>query len=640
MATTDASSIRVMPELLVRKIAAGEVVERPASVVKELVENALDAHAQRISVALEDGGKQLIRVTDNGTGMTAEDLRLAVTPHATSKVYIEQDLYHIETMGFRGEALASISAVSRMRVVSRPAAQVEGHEIRVAAEEVELAQAAGCPAGTTVEVRDLFFNVPARRKFLRTNSTETGHASDQFVRIALAYPQVTFELMSGNRRMQNLPACADRRARIAQLYSQELADDLLHIERAEEGLTLDAYAAPPARSRATAQWQFAFVNGRYIRDRFVQHAVKEAYRGLVDPHRHAVIFLFLEIDPQAVDVNVHPTKIEVRWANSGLVHSQVLSALRETFQRADLTPALHTGRALGTEGGVSEDDYEARRQIADLLKATPPVQPSDPPRLADNLGPVPGSRSGGSGSSERTPSALPSEQAWRSLYGPASGESAGVDRAETPGEPNLIPPATPAGQPFPAAARAIQMHNLYLVTETADGIMIIDQHALHERIMYEELRHRLTEGKLEAQRLLLPETLKLTPAQAALLEAHADLLDRLGLELTPFGPDAVAIHAFPLLLRDADVLDFMHDLLDNLAQHASEKVETEIIIHELLDMMACKAAVKAGDSLSEAEITALLERKDLIEKSSSCPHGRPTMLRLSRADLERQFKRT
>ncbi|MGD2109067.1 MAG: DNA mismatch repair endonuclease MutL, partial [Phycisphaerae bacterium] len=336
--------IRVLPELLVKKIAAGEVVERPASVVKELVENAIDADATRVAVTIEEGGKQLIRVTDDGCGMSAEELRLAVLPHATSKVLTEADLSSISTMGFRGEALASISAVSKLRIVSRPAGSEAGHEIRVAAERLESSTAAGSTAGTTIEARDLFFNVPARRKFLRTNSTETGHINEQFARIALACPSIAFELTSNRRTTQNLPGCKTRLERVAKFYGPELASALLPVEREERGVRLEAYVAPPAQSRATAQWQYTFVNGRYIRDRFVQHAIKEAYRGLMEPNRHGVVFLFLRIDPNRVDVNVHPTKIEVRWAEPNMIHSQVLSALRETFQRADLTPAVRTGR--------------------------------------------------------------------------------------------------------------------------------------------------------------------------------------------------------------------------------------------------------------------------------------------------------
>ena len=645
MTDPSTSRIRVLPELLVRKIAAGEVIERPASVVKELVENALDAGARRVSVAIEEGGKQLIRVTDDGCGMSAEELRLAVTPHATSKVYVEQDLYHIETLGFRGEALASISAVSRMRVVSRPADRDEGHEIRIAAEEVEVAQAAGCPPGTSIEVRDLFFNVPARRKFLRANSTETGHVNDQLVRAALAHPSVAFELSSNGRRTQNLAPAATRQERLGQLFGAELAEALLHTERDEAGLRLDVYAAPPAHSRASAQWQYVLVNGRYVRDRFLQHAVKEAYRGLLDPNRHPVVFVFLDIDPAEVDVNVHPTKIEVRWANSNLVHSQVLSALRETFQRTDLMPRLQTPAR-----NQWQDENDFRRAFAASLKATPPIQPGGSEGGApstESHGPANGSYSPGYAgpagpgdphSAERVPlrpSADAVEAGWRALYRPADAPAA---PAGVPDDDETIVPSRPplvGGKP-----RAVQMHNLYLVVETADGIVIIDQHALHERVLYEELCRRITEGALESQRLLLPETVRVTPRQVALLEEHRDVLSRLGMEVEPFGPDTIAVQSLPTLLKSVDPGAFCRDLLDKLEQEVGGRVETEVIIHDLLDMMACKAAVKAGDPLSPGEIETLVQRTDLVDKVSACPHGRPTMLRLTRSELERQFKRT
>jgi DNA mismatch repair protein MutL len=335
--------IRVLPDLLVRKIAAGEVIERPASVVKELLENALDAGATRIAVAVEDGGRALVRVTDNGDGMAADELRLAVAPHATSKLIDEDDLYHVGTMGFRGEALASISAVSRVRIVSRRRGEVEGHEIRVAAEQVESSHAAGCPEGTAVEVRDLFFNVPARRKFLRSASTEVAQVHEQLVRVALARPDISFELSHNDRVTHRYPTAGSRLDRIARCFSPELSGALLSIARDERGIAIEAYAAPPSQSRATAQWQYTFVNGRFIRDRNIQHAMREAYRGLMEPSRHGVVFVFLSLDPREVDVNVHPTKIEVRWADSRLVHSIVLSALREAFQRADLTPDFRAG---------------------------------------------------------------------------------------------------------------------------------------------------------------------------------------------------------------------------------------------------------------------------------------------------------
>lgn len=662
--------IHVLPDLLVKKIAAGEVVERPASVVKELLENAVDAGASRIAVTIEEGGKQLIRVTDDADGMSPEELRLAVTPHATSKIVVEDDLYAISTMGFRGEALASISSVSKLRIASRRPGEVEGYEIRVAAERLELAQAAGCPVGTTVEVRDLFFNVPARRKFLRAHSTEVGHINEQLARVALAFPQIAFELTNNRRVTQNLPACETPLERIAKFYSPELASALLTIKRSERGVDLEAYVAPPAQSRATTQWQYTFLNGRHIRDRYVQHAVREAYRGLTEPKRHGVVFLFLTVDPRSVDVNVHPTKIEVRWADSQLIHSQVLSAIRETFQRCDLTPVLRTDRA--REPVSDAEQNRVRQEMAAILKATAPAAPGQPGQGPCSGPAEPRSVFGGAQGDSQGQSAatnygavsrsgMDPGQVWRSLYGTPEPAGAGPEtsQASSAGEPvcatapeqchpagSLIPQMpgydqeTP-GRLGPAATprRAVQMHNLYIVAETEDGIIIVDQHALHERILYEQLRSRITKGALESQRLLLPETLSVTAHEAALLETHTDLLGQLGIEITPFGTDSIAVQAFPTLLKDTDVVSFMRDLLDRLAQLRGTTA-TDALIDNVLSMMACKAAVKAGDPLTPEEIDALFKQHQLADKRSSCPHGRPTMLRLTKADLDRQFHRT
>lgn len=635
--------IHVLPDLLIKKIAAGEIVERPASVVKELVENAIDAGATRISVAIEDGGKQLIRVTDDGYGMSPAELTLSVAPHATSKIAAEDDLFAISTLGFRGEALASISSVSRLRIVSRPADSIEGAEVRMEGDHLEACQAAGCPPGTTIEVRDLFFNVPARRKFLKARSTEVGHINEQLSRLSLAKPNIGFELTNNGRTTLNVPAAATMLERIAKCYSAELASDLLCISRDERNLRIDAYAAPPARSRATAQWQYLFVNGRYVRDRFVQHAIKEAYRGLMEPNRHAVIFLFLTIDPRNVDVNVHPTKIEVRWADSNLIHSQVLSALREAFQQADLSPVLRTNRAAQPIDPAKQD--EIRREMAEMLKATPPIQSGV---HADVGAGVAGTASStGLGRTSTAPLDVgEGEQIWQRLYGnrsivPGSGggePSDALSRGVTD-DPRMSEAASPPLSEHVIKPRAVQMHNLYLVVETEDGIVIVDQHALHERVIYEQLRARMTVGALEAQRLLLPESLTVTARQAALLEANGPLLERLGIEVSPFGADSVAIHTFPALLKDTDVAPFMRDLLDRLAQQSGETSSDEVV-NDVLSMMACKAAVKAGDSLTPDEIDALVSQRHLTDKSTSCPHGRPTMLRFTKADLNRQFKRT
>jgi len=625
-----------LPDLLVKKIAAGEVVERPASVVKELVENSVDAGASRIAITIEDGGRQLIRVTDDGFGMTPEELRLAVTPHATSKVTIEDDLYSISTMGFRGEALASISAVSKLRIVSRPPDRVEAHEIRVVAEEVESSQAAGAPPGTTIEVRDLFFNVPARRKFLRTPSTEVGHINEQLIRTALPNPQVGFELTNNRRTTQNLPRCDSRMDRIARFYGPELASALMHVERDERGVRIEAFLAPPTHSRATTQWQYAFVNGRYVRDKHLMHAMKEAYRGLTEPNRHAVLFLFVDLDPRQVDVNVHPTKIEVRWADGNLVHSQVLSALRETLQAHDLTPALSTSRAARPVDPAEQD--RVRREMADWLEQQRPHGSPTMPAMG---------RSGGDASFEvggmqerRMPMPDPTAT-WDALYG-RGGTRDESSEAATPFAPDerdrLVVPA-PGPEGTSDRPRAVQMHNLYLVAETEDGILIVDQHALHERVMYEQLKQRIASGELESQRLLLPETVNVAPEELARIEQNAELFTRLGIEVTPFGTDAVAVQSFPSVLKDTDIAGFLRDLLDKLHSRSGD-TGTDVVLNDLISMMACKAAVKAGDPLTQEEIDALMKQRDLIDKSVSCPHGRPTMLRLTKADLNRQFHRT
>ncbi len=594
--------IQKLPDLLVNRIAAGEVIERPASVVKELLENALDAGAGRIVLTIEDGGRKRIRVVDDGCGIASEQLELAVTPHATSKLRSEADLYNIHTLGFRGEALASIGAVAHLRIVSRTPDALEGAEIRVVGERVESRRAAGCAPGTSVEIRDLFFNVPARRKFLRGANTEFGHIQEQLARLALPNHAVDFEFHSGQRTVKQLRRCAHPLERIAAFYGEDLAHQLIPVERDERGLRITGYLGQPSMSRATGQGQYVFLNGRFIRDRLVGHAIKEAYRGLLEHARHPVVFLMLGIDPAEVDVNVHPTKIEVRWQDANRVYTQVLSALRETLLRSDLTPALRPPPPAASPQAQQQE----RQRIADFFKSLPPPGTGEPAAGGLTFRPsVPG------------PGRL--EQALEFQSGPT---------------PAAAPPPAP-----PAAPPAIQLHRTYLVAESPEGLLIIDQHALHERIIYDQLKQRLTDGALESQRLLIPETVELTPQQIAVLERSHPLLAQLGIELSRYGSTTMAIQSFPSILSAVAASGFLSDLVDRLSEGGNHP-NTEVLIHSLLDMMACKAAVKAGDPLTPQEVQSLIAQRTAVEKSSNCPHGRPTTLRFTLADLERQFKRS
>ncbi|MDX2198946.1 MAG: DNA mismatch repair endonuclease MutL [Phycisphaerae bacterium] len=625
-----------MPTALVNRIAAGECVERPASVVKELVENAIDAGATRIDVWLDDGGRERIEVRDDGCGMDAEDLALCVASHATSKLVGDDDLFEIRTLGFRGEALPSIASVSRLMITSRVRESDVGHSLRVeGGDEAAGPHPTAAGPGTTVAVRDLFYNVPARRKFLRTNATETGHVMEQLARLALPHPEVAFKLTVGGRTALDLPMAPDRRRRIGDFYGQDLAEGLIEIGREGQGVSLQGWVAPPALCRKTNKWEYVFVNGRYVRDRFVSHAVREAYRSLIQKE-YPVAFLFLTIDPADVDVNVHPMKTEVRWRDSNFMHHFVLAAIRDKFLGTNLDRPFRVRAA--------QQDENAERVRSAMVEFFTQARPAMDPAAAF-AGAAPMARraeSGAIGVEEWLGRAAPDATSTLApREGTAVAESGPTlnDRAAPLDQMPRRTEATGAALIVAEPARgALQAHRTYIVVEEAAGITIIDQHALHERILYEELRARVALKPLESQRLLLPDVLTCPADRLAAIELHAETLARLGIELSIAGPGSVAVQAFPTLLQRADRIEFVRELLDLLSEGGT-RVETESVIHHVLDMAACKAAVKAGDPLTAEEIAALLARRDLAERSSHCPHGRPTTLHLSLADLERQFKR-
>jgi DNA mismatch repair protein MutL len=643
-------AIRQLPPSVVNKIAAGEVIERPASVVKELLENSVDAGATRIDVALGQGGADLIRVVDDGCGIAADELPLAVASHATSKIASADDLFHVGTFGFRGEALASIGEVSQLVVKSRQHAAEAGYQIDVAGGRVSEVTPCGCPVGTTIEVRNLFYNTPVRRKFLRASQTEIGHASEAFTRLALAHPQIHFALRHNERLMFDLPPVASWRERIAAFFGRDLESSLIAIDNRDGDVRISGFVADPQHSRANNRMQYLLLNGRHIRDRSLQHALGEAYRGLLLSGRFPIAFLRLELPAEAVDVNVHPTKLEVRFADSGRIYSLLLGTIRKRFLSTDLTARVRT--PLGAvEPGAEAADVAAvethRRELVDWAKGAVAASPFTAARTTadadDNsqvLMDLQFDRPGGELALTRL------ERTWQPAPASPRLVQAGEDAGRLAAHPLVAPPAerpTPARvdppQPTKRSHLGFQIHNRYLVTENDEGMVVIDQHALHERILYEQLREKVLAGDMETQRLLVPEPVSLAPAEAAAALEAKDVLLQLGIEVEPFGGDTLLVSSYPAMLANLSPAEMLRQVVEQLLA-GSRTPERRDLVDELLHMIACKAAIKAGDRLAPEEITALLEQRRHYQDSHHCPHGRPTALVFTREELDRRFLRT
>ena len=635
--------IRRLAPAVVNQIAAGEVVERPASVVKEVLENAFDAGARRVDIEIAGGGRDLIRIADDGEGIPADQLALAVEAHATSKIESATDLEGVSTMGFRGEALASIASVSRFMLESRTKGDDEAWRIEVNDGVIGSPAPTAGPPGTRVEVRNLFHTVPARRRFLKSETAESARIAEVVRLLALARPTIGFRLVSNGRCLLDLPATDDPRRRIVGVLGEELDGRLIEV-RGEIGSPADGTLTSvwglvglPETARPTAKNQRFILNGRAIVDRSLSHALKEGFRGLVEPGRHPVGVCYLEMNPARVDVNVHPAKTEVRFREARPLHGLVRRAIQEALQEADLVRNL----AIETSAEAPAGEPSAREGTA----------PERPTIVTRSSWSGPGSGAGGPSRSTSHPSSLRAGSA-RSSAG-RSRTSSGVDLArarEAVGDvpmPTATPasPATPAVEVLPTLVGAdavLQVHQSFLVTQDSEGLVIIDQHALHERVMFEKLHDRYAAGPLESQRQLVPIVFDADPASIAALESLAPLLERLGIEATAAGPRGVAIHGFPTLLvsRRVDPGPFLSELLERAAQGEIDRDDHEAALADVLDVMSCKAAVKAGDRLGEREIAELLAMRDRIDREGSCPHGRPTHLRIPIAELERRFGRS
>ena len=584
-------TIRRLPEAVINRIAAGEVVERPASAVKELVENSIDAGAARIDVIVKDGGRTLISVLDDGRGMTADELELAVERHATSKLPGD-DLARIDTLGFRGEALPSIGAVSRLSITGRTADSETAWTIEIEGGRISPPRPSAHPPGARVEVRDLFYATPARLKFLKSPRTELDHAREAINRLAMAHPTIAFSLSDGDRHLIRLAAAdgekfSSRLVRLGAIMGREFADNALPIEAEREGIGLTGHIGLPTLNRGNAARQFLFVNGRPVRDKLLYGAVRGAYRDFLASDRYPLLALFVDIPTDAIDVNVHPAKTEVRFRDPGLVRGLIVGALR---------------------GALAEAGHRASSTVADAA-----------------LGAfMPGA--GGVARAGTPPSGL--------------AETAAQFQAPLPG-PEAPPPAVEDGEEpgnYPLGVARAQLHATYVVAQTAGGIVIVDQHAAHERLVHERIKAALAEEGVARQILLIPEVVELDETAAGRLSARSAELAELGLVIESFGPSTVVVRETPALLGETDVGGLIRDLADDLAEF-DEALSLKDKLGDVAATMACHGSVRAGRRLNGAEMNALLREMEATPHSGQCSHGRPTYVELKLADIEKLFGR-
>ena len=631
--------IQPLPPTLVNQIAAGEVVERPASVVKELLENAVDAGSTRIDVEVRHGGSDLIQVVDNGCGIQPDDLPLAFASHATSKLRSVEDLFHIDTLGFRGEALASLGSIAQVSLQSRPTDQPSGAAITCHGGQLSAVVPWNGTPGTRIEVRHLFFNTPARRKFLKGVTTEMGHVSEVFTRLALAQLGVHFTLRHNGKLLYDVPASLGLLDRIGLFFGSELRNALYLVEAQEGSVALGGYIGDPSCDRGNSQTQYLFLNGRWVRDRGLFQAVQDAYRGLLMTGRYPVAFLFLEVPPQQVDVNVHPTKAEVRFRDKDSLYQLIQQAVSQRLQAADLTARmqLKTGKEyLPASEAAIRSPLPANNSLEPQAReeVLPPPRPREMPSTARSIAPPPASAAPARPSTPSAGERSPPSPVASDLFA-----QAGSPTRPTPSTIERERGTEPHAAADPSVLRALQVLDCYLVVEVPpDEVLFIDQHALHERILFEQLQERVRSGRLERQRLLIPETVELPARQAALVLEQREALAELGLEVEDFGGGTLRLNSYPALLGRQSPKAVLQAVVDYVL--CKERVPCrEQLLHDLLSLMACHAAVRAGDRLTPEAIAALLAQREVAQNSHHCPHGRPTSIRFSRHDLERHFKR-
>ncbi|MGY1487942.1 DNA mismatch repair endonuclease MutL [Methylobacillus pratensis] len=612
-------SIKLLPDQLISQIAAGEVVERPASALKEILENSLDAGSTDIAVALQAGGIKQIKVTDNGGGIARDELRLALTRHATSKIASLEDLECVASLGFRGEALASIAAISRTQITScHPA---EKHAWRIASEGSFLTdiEPAALDAGTIVDIQDLYFNTPARRKFLKTENTEFGHCEEAFRRVALSRPDVNMLLQHNGRAVARI-AAGSAEKRFEDILGRDFASEAFYLDESAAGLRLWGMAAKPTFSRHARDTQYVYVNGRFVRDKLISHAIRQAYQDVLHHDRHPAFVLFLELDPALVDVNVHPSKTEVRFRDGQSVHRFIFHALNKSLA----TPVgLPGSLVLGIAPAVALDG-----------QMTEPVSVASYPRFQSNI-------------DLRANEA--SSHFYQTLFGnlqqqatPVAETAVDGDGASQPSPWAATVQAGSEAEDFPLGFAVAQIHGVYILAQNKLGLIVVDMHAAHERIMYEKLKNALDASRVAMQPLLLPVSFHADRLEVATVQEQQSLADnglaQLGFDIAVLSPATLAVRAIPIMLKDADAVALARDVLADLRQYGASRAFTERR-NELLGTMACHAAVRANRILTIPEMNALLRDMEATERSGQCNHGRPTWFQMTMGELDKMFMR-
>ncbi|MGI9281919.1 MAG: DNA mismatch repair endonuclease MutL [Endozoicomonas sp.] len=641
--------IRLLDTRLANQIAAGEVVERPASVVKELLENSLDAGAKRVNVEVESGGVKLIRIRDDGHGIAKDDLALALSRHATSKISELEDLEGVDTLGFRGEALASISSVSRLTLTSHVEGQESGWQVRTEGRDMgAVVNPAPHPVGTTIEVKDLFFNTPARRKFLRTEKTEFSHLEEVVKRLALSRFDAGFVLRHNQRSIHQLRPCstqAEKDRRVASLCGPKFIENSVIIDVEVSGLKLWGWVGLPTFSRSSADLQYFFVNGRVIRDRLVAHAVRQAYRDVLYGGRHPTFVLYLELDPALVDVNVHPTKHEVRFRDGRTVHNFLFStlhrALGEVSPEDQLPSAALSSQPQTQASGIEGGEFKNQESMPlSLAPATPSYA----------FGAGAGHSSSASGARVARDMPQPGQvqkqiQAYSELYAAGAQERNALQEGQSVAV-NDVPATQPVSVNLPEQTADIpplgfaiaQLKGIYILSENEQGMIVVDMHAAHERITYERMKISWNADGIKAQPLLVPKSIAVSDREATCAEENTDYFKKLGLALERMGPETLLVRQVPVMLQSADVEKLVRDVLSDLIQHGgSDRVESQI--NEVLATMACHGSVRANRRLSIEEMNALLRDMERTERSGQCNHGRPTWTLLTLDQLDKLFLR-